>query len=101
MSDKEKLNKARKLYDRGEYAEARKLLEAITTKDPAMRLNVLAAFIGVLDHVSENDKLLAVANEGVGIATRVGNESMRSYFLGKKCFFLLSDLSSMIYRQKT
>lgn len=99
MSDKEKLNKALELYDRGEYAETRKLLEAIATKDPSVRLNVLSAFIGVLDHVSENDKLLVVANEGIEIAEKVGNESMRNYFLGKKCFFLLSDLSSMIYRQ--
>lgn len=99
MSDKKQLNKVRELYARGEYAEARKILEAITTKDPSVRLNVLSALIGVLDHVSENDKLLAVANEGIEIAERVGNDSMRSYFLGKKCFFLLSDLSSMIYRQ--
>lgn len=99
MSDKEKLNKARELYDRGEYPETRKLLEEITTKDSSIRLNVLSAFIGVIDHVTENDKLLAVANEGIEIAMKVGNESMQSYFLGKKCSFLLSDLSSMIYRQ--
>lgn len=100
MSDREKLNKARELYDRGEYPEARKLLEEITTKDPSIRINVLSALIGVLDHVSENDKLLAVANEGIEIATRTGNDTMQSYFLGKKCFFLMSDLSAMIYRQK-
>ena len=99
MSDKEKLYKARELYDRGEYIEARKLLEEITTKDTTIRLNVLSAFIGVLDHVTENGKLLIVANEGIKIATEVGNEQMRNYFLGKKCLFLLSDLSSLIYRQ--
>jgi len=58
MSDKKQLNKALELYDRGEYVEARKVLEAITTKDPTVRLNVFSAFIGVLDPVSENDKLL-------------------------------------------
>lgn len=99
MSDKEKLNKARTLFERGDYPEARKLLEGITTKEPAIRLNILSALIGVLDHVSENDKLLAVANEGIEIATKVGNDEMRSYFLGKRSFFLLSELSSMIYRQ--
>jgi cell division protein FtsB len=100
MSEQEKLNKARNMYDKGEYSEARKLLEEITTKDAGIRINVLSAFIGVLDHVSENDKLLDVANEGIDVATKLGNDTMRNYFLGKKCFFLMSDLSSMIYRQK-
>ena len=100
MSDREKPNKARALFDRGEYPEARKLLEGITTKDPSIRINVLSALIGVLDHVSENEKLLAVANEGIEVATIAGNNTMRSYFLGKKCFFLMSNLSMIIYRQK-
>lgn len=100
MSDQEKLNKAREYYDRGEYPEARKLLEEITTENPTIRMNVLSAFIGVLDHVSENSRLLTVANEGIKIATNTGNEIMRNYFLGKKCFFLMSALSAMIYRQR-
>ena len=94
MSDQKKLNKARKFFEQGEYTEARKLLEATTTKDPAIRLNVLLAMLGVLDHVSENDKLLAVANEGIEITVKTGNESVRAFLLGKKCFFLMSDLSS-------
>lgn len=100
MPEQEKLNEARAHYERGEYPEARRLLEQISTKNPTIRLNVLVAFIGVLDHVTENDKLLAVANEGIDLATRSGNETMRNYFLGKKCFFLMSDLSMLIYRQK-
>jgi hypothetical protein len=74
MSDKKQLNKARELYDLGDYVEARKILESITTQDPTVRLNVLAAFIGVFDHVSENDKLLAVAKEGIELAEKVGND---------------------------
>jgi len=100
MSEQEKLNRARAHYERGEYPEARRLLEQISTKNPTIRLNVLAAFIGVLDHVTENDKLLAVATEGIELATRTGNETMQNYFLGKKCFFLMSNLSMIIYRQK-
>ena len=100
MSDHEKLNKALEFFNQGDYPDARKLLEEITTKDPVIRMNVLSAFIGVLDHVSENDKLLAVAKEGIEVATKAGNESVRNYFLGKKCLFLMSDLSWMIYRQK-
>ena len=100
MSEQEKLIKAQELFSFGKYSEARRLLEEITTKNPSIRMNVLSTFIGVLDHVSENDKLLMVANEGIVVATNVGNATMRSYFLGKKCCFLMSELSMMMYRQK-
>ena len=99
MSDQKKLNKGRQLFEQGEYAEARKVFESITSTDSSIRLNVLLAMLGVLDHVSENDKLLAVANEGIELTTKTGNESIRSFLLGKKCLFLMTELSSMIYRQ--
>lgn len=99
MSDQKKLNKGRQLFEQGEYAEARKAFESITSKDPFIRLNVLLAMLGVLDHVSENDKLLAVANEGIEITTKTNNESVRGFLLGKKCLFLMTELSSMVYRQ--
>lgn len=100
MSDQNKLKKAVELYNLGEYDEARSLLEAITTHDPSIRINVLLAMLGVLDHVTEGDKLLAVANEGIEIAKRTGNESVQSFLLGKKCFFLGLKLSDLIYRQR-
>ncbi len=100
MSDPKKLKKARELVTQGEHAKARKILEMITSKDASIRLEVLLTFLVVLDHVTENDKLLAVANEGIEITSRTGNESVRSYLLGRKSLFLLSELSMMIYRQK-
>lgn len=100
MSDQNKLKKAVELYNLGEYAEARTLLETITAQDTSIRINVLLAMLGVLDHVTEGDKLLAVANEGIEIAKRTGNESVQSYLLGKKCFFLGLKLSDAIYRQR-
>jgi hypothetical protein len=99
MSDQKKLNKGRQFFEQGECAEARKTFESITTKDPSIRLNVLLAMLGVLDHVTENDKLLAVANEGIEITKKTGNEAVRSFLLGKKCLFLMTELSSLIYRQ--
>jgi hypothetical protein len=99
MIDQEKLNEGRRLFERGEYSEARKTFESITSKDSSIRLNVLLAMLGVLDHVSENDKLLAVVNEGIELTTKTGNESIQSFLLGKKCLFLITQLSSMIYRQ--
>jgi len=99
MTDQKKLNKGRQLYEQGEYVEARKMFESITTKDPSVRLNVLLAMLGVLDHVTENDELLAVVDEGMEITTITSNEAVGSFLLGKKCLFLMTKLSSMIYRQ--
>jgi hypothetical protein len=100
MSDKEKLNKAQSLIAQGEHGEARKILETITSKDLSIRVDVLLTFLVVLDHVTENDRLLEVTNEGLEITKRSGNESVHAYFLGRKSIFLLSQLSSMVHREK-
>lgn len=100
MSDKEKLNKAQSFAAEGKHEDARKILETITSKDPKIRADVLLLFLVVLDHVTENNKLLEVANEGLEITQRTGNESVYSYFLGRKGVFLLSQLSTMVHRQK-
>ena len=100
MQDREKINKIHDLIAQGEYPQARKILESITTKDPSIRVDVLLLFLTVLDHVSENDKLLEVANEGIEITTQTNNESVRNYFMGQKTIFLIANLSQIIYRQK-
>lgn len=100
MSDKEKLNKAQALVAQGEHKKAREILETITSQDPSIRVDVLLTFLAVLDHVKENNQLLEVTNEGLEITKRTGNESVYSYFLSRKCIFLLSRLSTMVHRQK-
>ena len=76
------------------------MLETITAKDPSIRVDVLLIFLVVLDHVTENDQLLDVANEGLRLTKQTGNENVYGYFLGKKSLFLLSKLSSMVHREK-
>jgi len=100
MADTKELNNARNLIAEGRHPEARKILEAITTQDQKVKLDVLLAFLVVLDHVTENDKLLDVATEGIEIATRLGNDEVCSYLMARKSIFLLTNLSSMIHRQK-
>ena len=78
------------LIAEGKHPEARKILEAITTQDPKIRLDVLLAFLVVLDHVTENDKLLEAATEGIEITTKLGNDEVRSYFMARKSIFLLT-----------
>ncbi len=99
MNDREKLNHSRLLFERGEYEPARKQLELITTREPNIRLEVLLTFLVLLDHVTENDKLLAVADEGIELATLLKNESVKIYLLGKRCSFLVSELSNLSYRK--
>lgn len=100
MADTKELNNARNLIAEGRHPEARKILEAITTQDPKIKLDILLAFLVVLDHVTENDKLLNVATEGIEIATKLDNDEVRSYLMARKSIFLLTHLSSMVHRQK-
>jgi hypothetical protein len=100
MSDKEKLNNIRSLISQAKHDEARKILETITTRDPLIRVDVLLIFLVVLDHVTENDQLLEVANEGLRLTKQTGNDNVYGYFLGKKSLFLLSKLSNMVHREK-
>lgn len=100
MTNTKELNNARSLIAEGRHLEARKILEAITTHDLKIRLDILLAFLVVLDHVTENDKLLNVATEGIEIATKLGNNEVRSYLMARKSIFLLTHLSSMVHRQK-
>lgn len=100
MSDKEKLNNIRSLIGQAKHDEARKILETITTKDPSIRVDVLLIFFVVLDHVTENEQLLAVANEGLRLTKQTGNDNVYGYFLGKKSLFLLTKLSNMVSREK-
>src|SRR3990167_5239551 len=100
MANTKELNNARNLIAEGRHPEARKILEAITTQDSKVKLDILLAFLVVLDHVTENDKLLNVATEGIEIATKLGNDEVRSYLMARKSIFLLTHLSSMVHRQK-
>ena len=100
MSEIKELNKARDLIAQGKPSEARKILEGISSKDPKIRLDVILALLVVFDHVTENDKLLEVTNEGIEITKKLGNDEVHGYLLARKSIFLLTQLSSMIYRQK-
>lgn len=100
MVKTKELNNALSLIAEGRYPEARKILEAITIQDPKIKLDVLLAFLVVLDHVTENDRLLDVATEGIEIATKLGNDEVHSYLMARKSVFLLTHLSSMVHRQK-
>jgi hypothetical protein len=100
MANTKELDNARSLIADGRHPEARKILETIKTNDPKVRLDVLLAFLVVLDHVTENDRLLEVATEGITVATNIGNDEVRTYLMARKSIFLLTRLSSMVHRQK-
>ncbi len=100
MANTKELDRARGLIAEGKHPEARKILETIKTQDLKVRLDVLLAFLVVLDHATENDKLLDVATEGIELATKLGNDEVRSYLMARKSIFLITHLSSMVHRQK-
>src|SRR3989344_539580 len=100
MAETKELNKARSLIAEGKHADARKILEGITSHDLKIRLDVDLAFLVVLDHVTENDKLLEVSSDGIEIATKLGNDDVLAYLMARKSIFMLTHLSSMVHRQK-
>ncbi len=100
MTETKELNKARRLIAEGKHVDARKILEGITAQDLKIRLDVDLAFLVVLDHVTENDKLLEVSSDGIEIATKLGNDDVLAYLMARKSIFMLTHLSSMVHRQK-
>ncbi len=52
MANTKELDRARGLIAEGKHPEARKILETIKTQDLKVRLDVLLAFLVVLDHAT-------------------------------------------------
>ncbi|MFM2381526.1 MAG: hypothetical protein RLZZ76_293 [Candidatus Parcubacteria bacterium] len=100
MSERNKLKEAQNLLKQGGHLEAKKIVEEIKTLDPAIRLDVIMLLLVVYDHVRENDKLLLATDEGIKIATMLGNDPVRTYLVGRKAIFLTSALSHMVHREK-
>jgi len=100
MSERKKLDEAHILIAQGKINDARKILENISSGDPRIRLDVILSFLVVYDHVTENDKLIELTNEGLAIAKQLGKDDVYIYLLSKKSIFILTQLSFLIGRQK-
>lgn len=101
MSERKKLNKARNFIAQNNIDEAKKLLWPLySSHDLSIKLDTVLSLLVVLDHVTENNKLLEITNMGIDIATKLQRDDVRAFLIGKKILFLTSQLGFMIYRQK-
>lgn len=101
MSETKKLKQAREFFASGKKDEAAQLLwKLYESNNQDIRLNAALALLAVLDHFTENNKLLEVAETGIKAASNLGNNGARAYLLGQKGNFLLSHLNLLVYRQK-
>ena len=101
MSERDEIKKAHILISQGKEEEAKKILWPISTsKEPMNKIDAILALLVVLDHVTENDKLLEVTNAGIEAAENINRKDVLAFLMGKKCMFLLTDLSTMIHREK-
>lgn len=101
MSERDKIKKAHALISQSKEEDAEKILWTVyTSNEPMTKIDAVLALLVVLDHVTENDKLIEVTNVGIEIAEKVSRQDVLAFLMGKKCMFLLTNLSTMIHREK-
>jgi hypothetical protein len=101
MSDKDALDKATRLIDQGKVKEATTLLWPLCkSPDNVTRLNAIFALLVALNPITDNDELILLAEKGVETAAQLGLGDERAYLLSRKVFYLLNQLSLLVYRQK-
>jgi len=101
MSERDEIKKAHLLISEGKEGEAEKILWPISaSKEPMNKIDAILALLVVLDHITENDKLLEVTNAGIEATEKINRKDVLAFLMGKKCMFLLTNLSTMIHREK-
>lgn len=101
MSERDEIKKAHALISQGREEEAEKILWTVyMSNEPMIKIDAVLALLVVLNHVTENDKLLEVANMGIEVAEKINRRDVLAFLMEKKCVFLLTELSAMIHREK-
>src|SRR5690348_11481933 len=81
--------------------EARPILFRLqTSQDAGTRLDAGLALLVALDHVTENDKLLQVAEKAMAAAAEARQLDARTYLLSQMAELLSVKLSTIAYRQR-
>ncbi len=101
MSEKDALDKAGQLIDQGNSEEASKLLWPLCeSRNRVTRLNAIFALLVALDPITDNDKLVLLADKGIETAAHLSLSDERAYLLSRKVFYLLNQLSLLVHRLK-
>lgn len=101
MSEELDLKQARNFIAENKKEEASKILWALhKSHNPKIKLDAVLSLLVIMDHFTENEKLLELAENGLRITSMLGKRDIEAYLLTEKCNFLLTKVGFMIYRQK-
>lgn len=101
MSEEQDLKQARDFIAENNKDQASKILWRLyQSGNQKAKLEAILSLLVVLDHFTENEKLLEITEEGLKNASMLGKGDVEAYLLTEKCNFLLTKLGFMIYRQK-
>jgi hypothetical protein len=64
------------------------------------RLNAIFGLLVVLNPITDNDKLVLLADKGIETAAQLCLSNERAYLLSRKVFYLLNQLSLLVHRLK-
>jgi hypothetical protein len=79
MSEDTALAKARQLVNEGNEEEAAKLLWPLcASKDGLTALNAIFVLLDALNPITENDKLLSLAERGIETASHLGQSDAKA-----------------------
>lgn len=102
MSEDAALAKARQLVNEGNEEEAVKLLWPLcASQDRVTALNAIFVLLDALNPITENDKLLSLAEKGIEAASHPGHSDAKAYLSSKKVFYLLNELSRLVARAQS
>jgi len=101
MLEEQDLKKARDFIAENNKDQASKILWGLyQSHNLKIKLNTILSLLVILDHFTENEKLLEITEEGLKITSMLKDKGVEIYLLTEKCNFLLSKTGFMIYRQK-
>lgn len=101
MSEEQDLKEARDFIAENNKDQASKILWRLyQSHNPKIKLDTILSLLVILNHFTENEKLLEITGEGLKITSMLKNKDVEAYLLVEKCNFLLNKIGFMIYRQK-
>jgi len=101
MSEEQDLKQARGLIAENNKDQASGILWRLyKSHNLKIKLDAILSLLVILDHFTENEKLLNLVEEGLKITSTLGKRDVEAYLLAEKCNFLLTKVGFMIYRQK-
>lgn len=101
MSERQDLEQAKYFIAENKEDQAAEILWRLyKSSDQIIRLDTILVLLYALDKITGNENLIKITDEGLKAASMIGRGDLKAYLFSKKCTFLSTKLSLLIYRQK-